>query len=185
MNKEPVEHIGDLLAVDPGINKPGVALFRAGKLVSAERVKLDKDIAKLPIGMRAARVSDAIMRWGMARNMEPRNLVYELPQIYTREKSKGDPNDLVKVALVAANLSGALRYAMAGRNISMGILSPQPAEWLSGQCPKKETGDPWDSPRGYRIKIRLTDEERSVVVATHDALDSVGIGLWALGRFDF
>lgn len=180
-----VEPIGDLLALDPGINKPGAALFRAGKLVAAERVRLDKDLASLPVGIRAARVADTIIRWGMATGMEPRALVYELPQIYQRPKSKGDPNDLIKVALVAANVSGMLRYALGGRDISMEVHSPLPAEWI-GQCPKVVCSGPeaWNSPRGYRIKVALAPEELEVVIPDDNALDAVGLGLWALGRLN-
>src|SRR4029077_11664595 len=87
-----VQPVGDLLAVDPSLNGPGAALFRGGVLLSAERVPVDPDWAKLAIGDRAARVADAILRWGMAREMAPRALVYERPQVYTNKKSKGDPN---------------------------------------------------------------------------------------------
>lgn len=181
--KSLVEPVGDLLALDPGILKPGVALFRAGKLIAAEKVKIDKDVADLPIGIRAARVADAIVRWGMARDMEPRALIYELPQVYARPKSKGDPNDLIKVALVAANVSGMLRYALGGRDIAMDVLSPTPAEWI-GQCPKVVGVGPktWDSPRGYRIRISLDVEEFPLVVADDNAIDACGLGLFALGR---
>lgn len=178
-----VEPVGDLLAIDPSIVKTGVALFRAGKLVSAERVRFDKDWASLDIGLRACRCADAVMRWGMARDMSPRTLVYELPQVYTASKSKGDPNDLIKTALVAANLTGMIRYAMAGRDISMNILAPHPSDWI-GQIPKKVAAGPaaWDSPRGYRIKIALSPEEFAVIVPSDDSIDAAGIGLWALGR---
>lgn len=180
-----VEPIGDLLALDPGINKPGVALFRAGKLIAAERVKVDTAWSALGDGDRAARVAEVIMRWGIWRDMEPRTLVYELPQIYRASKSKGDPNDLIKVALVAAGVAGMLRYAMAGRDISLAILSPKPSEWI-GQTPKKVCSGPaaWDSPRGYRIKRVLSADEILAVIPDDDAIDATGVGLWALARLN-
>ncbi len=178
-----IEPIGDLFAVDPGINKPGAALFRAGRLVAAEKVKVDKAWADLPDGDRAARVAEAVIRWGMGRDMSPRTLVYELPQVYRAAKSKGDPNDLIKVALVAANVSGMLRYAMAGRNVSLAIVAPKPSEWI-GQTPKKISAgaEAWNSPRGYRIRRALSAEELVVVIPDDNAIDAAGLGLFALGR---
>src|SRR5512139_3353095 len=84
---------GDLFAVDPSVNNPGVALFRGGVLVSAERVKIDPEYASLEIGERCQRVASAIIRWGMAFEMEPRTLVFEWPQSYYG-KGKGSQNDL-------------------------------------------------------------------------------------------
>lgn len=180
-----VEPVGDLFCLDPGINKPGVAIFRGGTLIAAEKVRIDPTWKDLPDGDRAARVAEAIVRWGVGKGMLPKNFVYELPQIYAAKKSKGDPNDLIKVALVAANVSGMLKYAMAGRDISMGILSPNPAEWI-GQTPKKVCAGPeaWNSPRGYRIKRVLSPGEILCIVPDDNSIDAVGVGLWALGRLD-
>lgn len=187
---------GDVFAVDPALNEPGAALARGGKIIAAERVKTDKSWTKLDVGERAARVAEAIVRWGMAHNMEPRAVVYELPQVYSqvKGKSKVDPNDLVHIALVAANVSGILRLALAPRGIAVRILSPTPAEWI-GSLPKKKVGDPWVTPRGIRIRSRLDAEmaaearalggpEFESIVPSHDAVDAVGLLLWAMGRLE-
>lgn len=177
----PIEPVGDLLALDPGLRHPAVALFRGGVLFSAERIKVDPTWKDLDPMDRWVRIAGAIMRWGMGRNMEPRWLVCERPQIYRASKSKGDPNDLVGLAGVAGALAGMLSLAVAQRNIALGVRSALPAEWI-GQVPKSETGDPWSSARGVRIASRLSADERFAVVPSHDAVDAAGIGLFFLGR---
>lgn len=172
---------GDLFAVDPSVVAPGVALFRGGKLVSAERVKLDPDIAELELGERCQRVASALIRWGMSFNMEPRTLVFEWPQSYYG-KGKGDQNDLFGLVGVGMAVAGQLGVALTARQIALTIHTPTPADW-TGQVPKSKAGDPWASPRGLRIKSRLSAEEIAAVVPSHDAIDAVGLGLWRLGRY--
>lgn len=172
---------GDLFAVDPSINNPGVALFRGGVLVSAERVKLDPEIASLEIGERCQRVASSIIRWGMAFDMEPRTLVFEWPQSYFG-KGKGSQNDLFGLVGVGMAVAGQLGMALLPRQIALSIHTPTPAEW-TGQVPKATSGDPWASPRGMRIKSRLSLEEIAAVVPSHDAIDAVGLGLYRLGRY--
>lgn len=176
---------GELLALDPSVVKPGAALFRGGRLVQAERVKIDPTFKDLPFGDRCLRVASAVMRWGIALDMCPRTFVYELPRWYDSRagKTKGDPNDLRGLIGVASALAGQLSLAVAMRDVTLTILSPEPAEWI-GQLPKSTTGDPWASPRGLRIRSRLSPEEILAVSPSHDAIDAVGIGLWAMGRLE-
>lgn len=176
-----IEPIGDLLAFDPGARHPAAALFRAGVLISAERITVDPSFHDLPPVDRSVRVAGAAIRWAMARNAEPWVLVCEHPQVYRAAKSKGDPNDLVLLATINGALAGALSMAVAQRDVGLVILSPTPAEWI-GQTPKSTTGDPWASARGVRIRERLSADEVQTIVVSHDAIDAVGIGLWALGR---
>jgi len=177
-----VEPVGDLLAFDPGADHPACAFFRAGILQCAERVRVDEGWKDLPPVARAVRIAEACLRWGIGREAEPRVLVCEHPQVYRAKKSKGDPNDLILLATINGALAGMLALAVSKRDIGLQILSPTPAEW-AGQLPKATTGDPWLSPRGLRIRERLSDAEALVVQPSHDALDSVGIGLHVLGRF--
>lgn len=172
---------GDLFAVDPSVSSPGVALFRGGKLVSAERVKLDPELKDLPLGERCQRVASALIRWGMAFDMEPRTYVFEWPRSYYG-KGKGDQNDLFGLVGVGMAIAGQLGLALAARQVALTIHTPTPADW-TGQVPKAKTGDPWDSPRGKRIRSRLEPEEIAAVVPSHDAIDAVGLGLWRLGRY--
>jgi len=83
------------------------------------------------------------------------------------------------------------------------VFSPMPAEWV-GQlskvcaycdgkkgrgrgkkrvlCPECKGSD-WETPRGRRIRSRLSPAELALVPDQNDAIDAVGLGLWKLGRF--
>lgn len=194
-----------LISLDPGMNSPGVALWFNNQLHAAGRVSIPGDLAREEAGQRWFYVARYISRWVQDHthaHTEKVDLVFEKPQWYQRTKSKGDPNDLVGVAGVAANVTGLLRPDK--------ILSPEPAVWI-GQvakvCPdcngrktaprtdgKKGRGEPrfcpscgnspWGTPRGRRIWSRLSDAERALCPAQNDAIDAVGVGLWALGRLE-
>lgn len=162
-----------LLAVDPGLRYPAGALFVGGELVKASRVKIPKGITpKTPVLERCRAIALAITDWA---GVIPDVLVTEWPQIYTADKSKGDPNQLVPLAGIGACLSGLYLHART--------ISPRPREW-TGNIKKNEDGDPWDSPRGQRVWSRLSVVERGRVVPSHDAVDAVGLGLFGLGRFE-
>ncbi len=163
---------GTVLAIDPGLRYPAAAIFENGRLFRASRVKVPGSLAKEPIGERMRHVSALIYAW--YHQSPPKLLVTEFPKVLTISKSKGDPNDLLPLVGIGMHLAGFLGCA---------VLCPTPAEWLGGNSPKSTTGDPWTSVRGQRVARRLDAEERSRVVPSHDAIDAVGIGLWACGRF--
>lgn len=205
-----------LLAIDPGLNSPGVALFSTDvpepALKYADRL-LSPDFGPLPDGARWLRVALGIARWAALRGRVTA-VVFEKPQWYQRGKSKGDPNQLAGVAGVAANVTGLFSTADP-----VEVLSPTPAEWI-GQVPKvcpvckgKKTApvsltqqmmnnrkrkppkrakaicpacssSAWGTPRGRFIHSRLTPDEIALVPDQNDAIDAVGIGLWALGRLE-
>lgn len=210
-----------LLSIDPGMNSPGVALFLDDKLFRAGRVPIPDTFSALPDGARWLSVAHSITQWlcseSGVNNVGDRMIdivAFEKPQWYQRGKSKGDPNQLVGVAGVAANVTGALSMMNPIR-----VLSPTPAEWI-GQLPKvcpickgKKTApvslmqqmmnnrkkrppkrvrticpacnsSAWGTPRGRRIATHLTPEEFTLVPDQNDAIDAVGIGLWALGRLE-
>ena len=165
---------GWLLAVDPGMRFPAAAVFLNGRLTDASRVKVPGALAKLPVGERCRQVVTLVCAWASARMREgyPSHVVVEHPQVYSRRRSKGDPNDLLPLAMING---GVAMYFRAP------VISPTPSEWIGG-IPKAAMGDPWASPRGRLLQSRLSELERATIVSTHDALDAVGIGLWALGR---
>jgi hypothetical protein len=197
-----------LLALDPGQNSPGIALFQCvtaypepvRTLVFADRVRVP-DYTSSPPGARwflvAQQIVDALLRRGEDDLVD--TIVFECPQWDARSK-KVDPNDLVGIAGVAANVCGMLH-----RN-NPRVLSPTPAEWI-GQLSKKCAyckslramrkgtgvrtrakfctachGSAWETPRGRFIKKRLEPAELALVPDQNDAIDAVGLGLWALGR---
>lgn len=175
---------GELVALDPGIVSPGVALFRHGVLVDANKIKLPKDWADLNMGARCLRIAQQLGAWWDDHHVAAiRTIVFEWPMIYPHGKGKGNPNQLIPLAAVGS----AFATMVQGANIQHGIrppelLTPLPAEW-TGQVPKSTAGDPWKSPRGLRIWAALQPGEQTAVPSQHDAIDSVGLGLWALGRY--
>lgn len=209
-----------LLSIDPGMNSPGVALFdNASRLFRAGRVPIPTRYATYRPGHRWMVVARDIVQWlcseSGVNHVDDRmitDVVFEKPQWYQRAKSKGDPNDLVGVAGVAANVTGMLS---CHRDIR--VFSPEPAEWI-GQCPKvcpvckgKKTAptigftqsminakngkhkrektycaacgsSAWGTPRGQVIRRRLDERELALVPDQNDAIDAVGIGLFAVDR---
>lgn len=181
--------LGDLLALDPSVNSPGISLFRHGVLVGCARVKIPDEISELAPAARCLRVANELAAWwGETRGKVEcyvRTIIFEWPQIYKATKSKGNPNQLVPLAAIGNSLAAMLSMI----NVNHGVrppelLSPTPAEW-TGQLPKStRPGQAWKSPRGKRIASRLLEGEREIIPAQHDAIDSLGLGLWALGRYD-
>lgn len=165
----------NVLSFDPGARHPAAAVFVRGVLRAASRVKLPGAFAKLPLGQRAHNIAFLTEAWARAQVFGSIDVVvYELPQVYRGRKNKGDPNDLIMLAVIAGEVAG--RFPKAH------VIEVTPRRW-SGGTSKTTTGDAWDSIRGRRLIERLTPEERACVQDTHDALDSAGIGLWCLGRF--
>lgn len=171
-----------LLAIDPGVRHPAGAIFRDRLLMRASRVALPSSLIKLEVGDRLSRIANLIVEWAdsvLGTSGMVGELTCEMPQIYSASKSKGDPNNLVLLAVLDGMIEGRLKTV----NRDLITRLPKPAEWC-GQIPKNEDGDPWDSARGHRVRSRLSDTEFATVDASHDAIDAVGIGLWACGRFE-
>lgn len=171
---------GDLLAVDPSIRSAGVALFRGGSLIRADTLKVHTEGT---IGERCLRAAQIIAGWVVANDARPKVLAVEWPQWYPAARSKVDPNDLAGLAGVCGALAGILAMGAAAQDHGLQVVSYTPAEW-AGQTPKSKTGNPWRSPRGQRIRSRLTEDELEAVPPKHDAVDAVGIGLYHLGKFE-
>ena len=168
----------ELLAVDPGIRAPGVALFQDGLLVAAAAIKLDPvDFLLDDPAERVRRACGVIGTWFLCESSSPGtcpDVAWERPQWYRRGVSKGDPNDLGPLAIMGGHLGGML----GGR-----VYSYLPDEWTHG-TKKTKSGDPWKSPRGIRLRALLSAEEFAAIgKATHDLVDAVGIGLHHLKRF--
>ncbi len=183
---------GDLIALDPSVNSPGAALFRHGILVAAERVRIPSGVSALPRGERYLRVAMHIAAWWRdsleGHSHVVRTVVYEHPQIYSeiKGKSKGDPNKLLGLVGVAQSFV----TLMVSHNLTIGARPPEivdfdPDEWTA-QVPKTVGGklpkEAWSSPRGERIKARLEPGEFAIIPEQHDVIDSVGVGMQALGR---
>lgn len=170
--------MSDLVAVDPSINRSGFAIFRDGMLIQAGYLTTPNSGHVLD---RAARMAQTIL-FVVGEYVAPSEseLVFEWPKIYdarVRGKTKGqDPNDVLPLAAVGGALVPAFR--------SSRIVVPR--EW-KGQVPKPKSKK---APYAItdRVRARLEPGEITVVASLPgsewDAWDAIGIGLWALGRFD-
>ena len=189
-----------LLAIDPGMNSPGIAVFCESGLVHASRVEIPAEYASRDDGERWLRVAEVIVCHIRVYTVD--TVIFERPQWYAKAKSKGDPNQLAGVAGVAACTVGILSTLDLDRRTSIDVFSPTPAEWvgqLSKVCPHCNgakgrgrgkarvlcpecKGSDWETPRGRRIRSRLSPAELALVPDQNDAIDAVGLGLFHLGR---
>lgn len=166
---------GWFATVDPGVRYPAAAVWNRGTLVAASRVKLPGALAKLGRTERCRQIGKLVADWIRSIARGPLLAVgAEWPQVYPHGKGKGSPNLLLPLAGVDVAVACEL---------GVEALDYLPREWI-GTIPKCETGDPWSSPRGRITKSRLRDEELAVVVASHDAVDAVALGLKYLGRLE-
>jgi hypothetical protein len=173
-----------VLAIDPGLTKPGVALLQRGRIVLAERLRVPKGWSSLEILERCDRLAELAVDWferrpcgSQDREDAPHTLVVEWPQWYG-DKAGIDANDLAGLCGIAGATLARLRCS----GMDLEARSPTPRE-VWGTVPKATTGDPWASPRGRRLATRLDVSERAVVANYHDALDAAGLALWAAGRW--
>lgn len=154
-----------LLAIDPSLRATGWALFEDEVLDSCglwrPRAK-DTDDAIRELGKTA---------YGLFLGENVDNIVIERPQVYPGEGHK-KAKDVVTIALVGGAIAGAI-----GANDWTFVL---PREW-KGTVPKDK--------HNAIVLHRLETEERLLVYScgvpkglTHNVIDAVGIGLWALGR---
>lgn len=178
------------VSLDPahGIDKhAGLSFWREGVLAACAKVKLPAAGAACAGGPRAQIMADAVISqlvlWD-ATAQPLSAIVYEWPQVYRAARSLGDPNDLLGLVAVAAAAASKLATINSlTHGAQLDIIDPKPDEWAD-RLPKAVKGDPWTSVRGVRVASRLSTAERALVPKSHDAIDSVGIGLWALDRFE-
>lgn len=140
-----------VLAIDPGKRCIGWALFRDDVLAECGLIR-DPEFSSLQLPTAG-------------------KVVIERPQVYPQRVQKGDPNDLIDVALWA----GACAVVAQGRTIEF----VRPRQW-KGTVPKDI--------HNARVAEKLNDLEASMLAAVkpaslrHNVTDAIGIGLWVLGR---
>jgi hypothetical protein len=153
-----------ILAIDPGLRATGYAYFRNGTLARCGLKRCDL--------IDRAEIAAAIGREFAVEFLKPLDaLVVEVPQIYQPRFMKGDPNDLVNLALVAGSalqLPAKIRRAIS------------PHQW-KGNVPKEITRS--------RVLFALSDMEREILLDAnvpeslkHNVFDAVGIGQWFLAQ---
>ncbi len=163
-----------LVSIDPGAASVAWAVFAEGRLqVSGYTGVQETSDAARPYlvtdfffqDLRKA-FPDACRHGG-----DDYHLIIERPQVYTGAgKSKGDPNDLISVALVV----GAVLFESCAV-YGWGSQTVLPARW-KGSVPKRITK--------ARLQKELAPEEAEKVRwSNHDIVDAVAIGCWKLGRY--
>jgi len=166
------------VALDPGIARPGVAVFDDdGVLVHVQTFPnktkhTDPCTRAIVIGRQAA-----FFTWPFTEGYEDRiELVVEWPQAYDARKGKSKPG--ANQALIGL---GAVCGAFAADLNLYLVRSVHPAEW-KGQIPKKDGNRIIKE----RVRKRLTEAELAVIPKrlAHDGYDAIGLGLWHLGRFE-
>lgn len=147
-----------ILSVDPGVNACGCAVWNSGRLAWAGLVKNSGTGVRTMIDSVGARL------WEKCSTNRCDELAIELPQVYLASRSRGDPNDLIQLALVV----GAFEMWFEGR-----VFKYKPHAW-KGSVPKPIMVE--------RILKRLGDDEKSEIEKApkslwHNTIDACGIGL--------
>src|SRR5262245_29015263 len=135
-----------MITIDPGVHGSGIAWWSNGHLVQISYHTV------------------------LPPQVDYHNIVIEIPQVYLGSKSKGNPNDLIRLAYAAGCLVGD----------RLGVETVWPRQWKG--TIKKEA-------MLRRILSKLTPFELGMLQGLglppskeHNVTDAVGIGLWKLGR---
>lgn len=159
-----------VISCDPGVRASGVAFFEDKKLIKVKLVRSQQSIV--------APMCRAFVDLEVPPGFNPTHVVVERPTVYGRggRHGKGDPNDLISIAMVA----GAFIAAFASEGA--GVRDYQPRTW-KGSVKKSVHND--------RILDALDDDELAVFDRgtekvprglLHNAIDGVGLGLYFLRR---
>lgn len=164
-----------LLAVDPGTEEAGVALFALPKKEVVD-VRLCAYSSTAPAKRRAPHVAQMVviaggdMLRGAGGDLCSTSLIVEDQQIYRHGPGVAvDPASILPVTLMA----GGVLFGFLG---AVGVMQPLPSEW-KGQVKKMVMV--------RRILESLSASERALMQSVndnHNVVDAVGLGLWALGR---
>jgi hypothetical protein len=158
-----------LVAVDPGVKCAGVAVFEDGELSSAWLSRGESWLTT------AKTVWNDMERNYPLEILGGIALAVEVMQVYTQNKLKGDPNDLIDVTLMAGALAGIILCAVP----TAPITTYRPRQW-KGQVPK--------GVMTVRIQSKLSQDELARIELPHakelqhNVWDATGIGLHHLRK---
>lgn len=160
-----------LLSVDPGSRDLGWAFFDGGRLLECglSRTRL------IGIEEKArAHYSNLTTRFFGKGQIQ---IVIEKPEVYQQRFWKGDPRDLIDLAVVAGAL---IPWTSNARMVF-------PKEW-KGQVPREIEAKRTiaklnaDEIRVHQTPTGLGTPETVPPSLVHNVTSAIGIGLWALGR---
>jgi hypothetical protein len=161
----------NLLSIDPGVTCCGWAYWRDGKLVLCGLSRTKE------VGIEARICAHDFRRHWLYG--QPDFIVIEKPEVYQQRFWKGDPRDLVELAMVV----GGIIAQFPG----VRVRAVFPKEWKR-QVPKSVSES--------RTLAKLSELEKNKSESPevfgepdtappsllHNMMDAIGIGLWALGR---
>ena len=146
-----------VIGIDPG-KHTGWAHFQDGLLVSAASITETEMLIAPPLTI-----------------IGPAIVIIEVPRVYPRG-GKGDPNDLIDLAVLAGTIQGW--YVSRAPGIATRLVAPR--TW-KGTVPKPIHNE--------RVLAALTPAERALLpkrprakTFDHNMLDAVGLGLFQLKR---
>lgn len=155
-----------ILSIDPGIRGSGLAIWTmSGELYSAWYAP--GNTRKPPEAW--IDMTKSVFQSLSIQNYRPKILIIELPQVYDRRTSKGDPNDLIQLAAVV----GAISQLLYSQGTKV-IVTYLPREWKN-QLPKEISEE--------RTRASLDQNELrkinlpSAKSLSHNVWDGIGIGL--------
>lgn len=150
-----------LIAIDPGVRATGIAVYDSCRELAAAWLSCGDSWTETAIAAR-----NELVTCYAPQLLAKAEIAIEVPQIYVQAKLKGDPNDLVDLALMAGCLVGLL--AAPGTRVT----NYRPRQW-KGQVPKDVMVE--------RIKAKLSPDERARIALPskgleHNVYDAIGIG---------
>lgn len=141
-----------LISIDPGVNHLGWALHQGGKLTHCDLCETDS-FANI-VGT----------SWDI--------FVIEKPMIYAPKHWKGDPNDLIDLAIVVGEIKGYYE----GHEYEVNLVEPW--EW-KGQTPKEVTKNQIDKELEMdEMKVLKQALMKHPKNLRHNIYDAVGLGRW-------
>lgn len=155
-----------VLTIDPGKHDFGWSLFGAGDtgllgcglVRSKTRYELVNKTTQLVESIRE-RLTFAVI---------------EIPQVYQQRHWRGDPNDLIQVALTA----GGVGFHIIDLGLNVKFVLPH--DWKGSR--KKEICNPLTLRTLNPKETKIFKAVKAPKYLQHNVLDAIGIGLWTKGR---
>lgn len=158
-----------LIAIDPGLQGTGLAIWRDGVLVEARVLDVPSKLRSWPWPARADFLADCVSAPlpDGARDRADCTVVCEYPEYFAGSKNMGwKSGDLQRLTYLVGLFSGRVAPAR---------FVPVPVHTWKGQLPKHVVEE--------RLIRRLGNAKALQLQPTLHAWDAIGIGMWARGEF--
>lgn len=163
-----------LIAIDPSIRAAGIAIFDRQKLIYTNVLRPSAVVKTMEGISDVLDLAQEAWEKTMGVSFSPATLVVELPQVYQQAQLKGDPNDLIPLAIMA----GRLWERFKPKNMML----PLPKEWKGNRPKDVVTASTMSKLSKRELEVFGDDLIRVPNGLRHNAMDAIGIGLWAMKR---